>query len=426
MWWAYLSILTILIIAVILITWFSVQEGFQTVAPSVRQITLPTDAKDTGDIQLGYVGRYVRLMPSVTGDKFMNISQVIIKDTKGNNLGMKPGVLVTSSSTNPGALPASSVVNGKLTVNPWSDLWHSLDDPNEFLLIDLGSEQYLATIRILGRADSNNRLAGLRIQISEEDPNILDVMNPGPKDIIKITFNKNISNYALTKYGNAATAREKLVSQYNDLEKEMGAQYDPTVVAAWSSDPTKESCLELKKLGDMFITRLKETQKQIKDLSGTLDVAGDIRDQNAEYQNLLANKCKGQLTTDCISLALQDAPMFSLLAKYDTASTDLYSNEYDISDNLQTVIDTYKILNCPLDPAMVLPTDTSIGMVDTEVLTSKLQTLSPYYISPDIMKNIVGSIVPTSNIKDKLQYSSDQLVNIGHIIQNIKTLTNTT
>ena len=426
MWWTYLSILTILIIAVILITWLSVREGFQTLAPNVRLITLPTDVKDTGDIQVGYTGRYVRLMPSLMGDKTMNISQVIIKDKLGNNIGMKPGVLITSSSTNPGALPDSSVVNGKLTVNSWNNIWHSLNDPNEFLLIDLGSEQYMATIRILGRADCCNRLAGLRIQISEDNPNLIDVMNPNPTDIIRVTFNKHISNYALTKYGNAATAREKLISQYNQLETEMVAQYDPTVVAAWSADPSRETCLQLKKLGDTFIQQLTTTQKQIKDLSGTLNVAGDLHDQNAEYQNLLTNTCKGQLTADCISLAEQNAPMFSLLAKYNTTSSDLDSNAYDISNNLQTVIDTYNILKCPRDPAMLLPTDTSIGTIDTTVLTSKLQSFSPYYISPDTMKNIVESIVPASNVKDKLEYSSDQLVNINNVIQNIKTLTNTT
>jgi hypothetical protein len=425
MWWAYLSILTILIIAVILITWLSVKEGFQSTTPNVREITLPTDAKDTGDIKLGYVGRYVRLMASRTGDKYMNISQVIIKGSDGSNLGIKPGVVVTSSSTNPGALPPSSVVDGRLTVRPSTNIWHSLDNPNEFLLIDLGSEQYLSSIRILGRADSNNRLIGLRIQISQEDPNLLTVMNPSETDLIKITFNKNISKYALTKYGDPVAARAKLISQYNDIETEMVGKYDQNVVAAWSSNPRKESCKELKKLRDTFITRLAETQKQIKDLDGTLQVAGDIRDQNAEYQNLLANTCKGNLTTDCISLAVQDAPMFSLLAKYDTANIDLYSNEYDISNNLQTVIDTYKILNCQLDPAMVLPTDTTMGTIDTTALTAKLQNFSPYYISPDIMKNIIESIVPASDVKDKLQYSSDQLVNIGHIIKNIKALTNT-
>lgn len=426
MWWAYLSILTILIIAVILITWMSVQEGFQSAAPNVRQITLPNDAKDTGDIQLGYVGRYVRLMASLTGDKYMNISQVIIKGANATNLGMKPGVIVTSSSTNPGALPPSSVVNGTLTVKSSNNLWQSSNSPNEFLMIDLGSEQYLTSIRILGRADSNNRMVGLRIQISQEDPKLLTVMNPSPTDLIQITFNKNISKCALAKYGDPVAARAKLISQYNDLEAEMVGQYDPRVIAAWSSNPRKESCTQLKKLRDTFMTRLTETQKQIKDLSGTLQVAGDIRDQNAEYQNLLANTCKGQLTTDCISLAVQDAPMFSLLAKYDTANIDLYSNEYDISNNLQTVIDTYKILNCPLDPAMVLATDTSIGTIDTTVLTSKLQNFSPYYISPDMMKNIIDSIVPASDVKDKLQYSSDQLVSIGHIVRNIKALTNTT
>jgi hypothetical protein len=426
MWWAYLSILTILIIAVILITLLSVREGFQTSAKNLYEITVPRELKDTGDIQVGYIGRYVRLMPSLTGEKPINISQVVIKDKTGNNIGMKPGVLVTSSSTHPVGLAPSSVVDGTLTVKSWNNLWHSLDGPNEFLLIDLKSEQYITSIRILGRADCCNRLAGLRIQISEEDPNLVDVMNPGPTDIIRVTFNKQISNYALNKYGNAVTARAKLISQYNQLETEMGAEYDPKVRADWSSDPRGETCLELKKLGDNFIKQLATTQKQIQDLSGTMNVAAELHDQNAEYQNTLTNTCKGQLTADCISLASQDGPIFSLLAKYNATSSDLYSNEYDISNNLQTVIDTYNILKCPVDPAMVLPTDTSIGNIDTAVLTSKLQTFSPYYISPDKMKNIVGSIIPANNVSDKIQYSSDQLVNIGNIVQNIKTLTNTT
>jgi len=406
--------------------WFSAYtEGFQS-APKVYNLTVPTDAKDTGDIPIGHVGRYVRLMPSLSSTA-MNISQVVIKDVSGNNLGMKRGVSVTSSDTKSGAAPPSSVVNGKLTINPWANLWHSLDSTDAYLQIDLGSEQYLASIQILGRADCCNRLVGMRIQISEEDPNIVAVMNPGPMDLIGVTFPKNMAKYALSVYGDPMTARMNLMSNYNTLQSQMQTtQYDQGVVNAWSADPLKESCKQLDTIRSNFMAQLATAKKSIKDLSGTVQLAGDIHDQNMGYQARLTNVCKGNLTADCMSLATQDAPMFSLLASYNTAEKDVYSNEYDISNNLQTITDAYRVLGCDVPADMVLPKDTSIGMIDTTDLTSKLQNFSPYYISPDIMKYIVGSIAPANKVEDKLQYSSDQMVIINQVVNNIKTLTNTT
>ena len=127
----------------------------------------------------------------------------------------------------------------------------------------------------------------------------------------------------------------------------------------------------------------------------------------------------------CKNLASQDGPLFSLLSQYNTSQYDLYSGQIDISDNIQTIRDVYTILNCPAKADMGMPTGEELGTIDTTALTVKLQSFSPYYLSPDILQNIVRSIVSANDIGGTLQYTSDTLVNINQIVNNIKTLTNT-
>ena len=69
--------------------------------------------------------------------------------------------------------------------------------------------------------------------------------------------------------------------------------------------------------------------------------------------------------------------------------------------------------------------DRDVGTVDTTVLRSKLQQFSPYYLSPDTLQYITGSIISAADSQATIMTTSDILINITNVINNIKTLTNT-
>ena len=65
------------------------------------------------------------------------------------------------------------------------------------------------------------------------------------------------------------------------------------------------------------------------------------------------------------------------------------------------------------------------GTVDTTTLLSKIQTLSPYYLSPDTLQYITTSIISAADSTATITTTSDILVNIGNVVKNIKSITGT-
>jgi hypothetical protein len=340
-------------------------------------------------------------------------------------------------------MSAQKLLYGSGTANLWPNYWKTIGNTKEkeFLLIDLGSIQNISSIEVYGanNINTNNvsqyvdptaskRLAYTNVEVTvDRSQDLIPITNPPPGDPIPVKFATNISAYALAKFGSPATARGALMIDYNNMENEMSTNlYDPATRTAWSADASKETCTELGKLYTTFKSRQKETLAKTQDISGSIGLTGQIRDDNINFQTAYQSKCLQRPTSeDCKNLASQDGPLFSLLSQYNTSQYDLYSGQVDISDNIQTISDVYTILNCPKMADMAMPTGEELGMIDTTALTVKLQSFSPYYLSPDILQNIVRSIVSANDVGGTLQYTSDTLININQIVNNIKTLTNT-
>jgi len=399
------------------------------------------------------------------------------------------------------------------------------------------------------------------------DPDPLDL-----KDVMPLKFSKYISMYALAKYNNDVSgARQALFNNYDQLQTEMSKNlYDQPTVTAWTSDPKQKTCDQLDTIRKTLVQKMFTLRSQVQDLSGSSVLASSMRDENLEYQLKYAKVCQGNpLSTACIQLANQEGPVFPLLAKYEDVNNNIISSELDISENLQTLNDTYSILQCDrrlksgfikqdgltsvsylnADTMTIYPvTDCStvcemnlcssvatvtadqmttikkavttstttftcgmlyegmtvkpdndqsktyyikdgmkylintcsacnlnlcnrakivsgsslaslqssstpfvcsllpagikqdaldaggnvaynsernVGNVDTTILRSKLQQLSPYYLSPDTLQYITGSIISAADSQATIMTTSDILINITNIINNIKTLTNT-
>jgi len=67
--------------------------------------------------------------------------------------------------------------------------------------------------------------------------------------------------------------------------------------------------------------------------------------------------------------------------------------------------------------------DTELPIIDTESLRTKLQNMSPYYLSPDVVDAITGSI--QTDAASQLRTTPDILASLTNVIQNIKKFTNT-
>lgn len=168
------------------------------------------------------------------------------------------------------------------------------------------------------------------------------------KDKMPIEFSKYISIYALAKYNDVSGARMALFNDYNTLQLEMSTRlYNQTSATEWGADPKTNSCNQLDSIRKTFLQKLFNLRSQIQDLSGTSILASSMRDENLAFQEKYKSVCTGTpLSPACIQLANQEGPVFSLLAKYETVSNNIFSEEFDISNNLQTLNDTYTILQC--------------------------------------------------------------------------------
>ena len=110
-----------------------------------------------------------------------------------------------------------------------------------------------------------------------------------------------------------------------------------------------------------------------------------------------------------------------------------------ISDAILNRIPTGPLFTCPFigesmqnpsgmtDPyrGQTMFRNVQTGTVDTTTLLSKLQTLSPYYLSPDTLQYITTSIISAADSTATITTTSDILVNIDNVVKNIKSITGT-
>ena len=119
-------------------------------------------------------GRYVRVRPSQTAsDSFMQITQIAVFDSTGNNLALNRPVYATSSYTGsegPSA-PPNTVVNGTFSAlsgntNTWQNNGGN-SAQTDYLEIDLGKNYVISHIVYFGRLDNPNptRNMGIRFQL---------------------------------------------------------------------------------------------------------------------------------------------------------------------------------------------------------------------------------------------------------------------
>jgi hypothetical protein len=317
------------------------------------------------------------------------------------------------------------------------------------------------------------------LRVSSPDPS-------DPNDHLPIKFSNYMSVYALARNSDLSGARSSLFSCYDTLQSEMATNlYDNTKREAWNRYPKLETCKKLDAVRAKYIIDYTNLNKMIQDLSGTEITAEKMVGENRAIQAKLTNICKtSPISQACKNLAEQDLPLYELLSKYDNVNVNLFSNSVDISNNLLLVNQVYRVMGCtepnqffstyfggptfwvdknkkypidigtcltchpctftniapqsffdiletsatPFECSMVRSSqleikDSELPLIDTDTLRTKLQEMSPYYLSPDIVDAVTSSI--ENNSAADLQTTPEILANISKVIGNIKRFTNT-
>jgi hypothetical protein len=132
--------------------------------------TLPTSAL-TQTISVSRKGRYLKIRPSAShGDGYLNFSQIVVKDARGNNIAKNKTVTATSNYDN---RPASVIVDGTEAQRTWDSrgVWHtgSGSRHTEYVIIDFGKIHYISSITYYGRSGCGNcpdRTFAIRLELS--------------------------------------------------------------------------------------------------------------------------------------------------------------------------------------------------------------------------------------------------------------------
>jgi hypothetical protein len=143
------------------------------------------------------------------GDGYMHFSQIIVMDLL--NVNIAAGQPVYATSTIEGSSPPSVLVDGTTQIRGLPKIWHSAS-PNkdtEFVEIDLGTLQAIASIRILGRSGCpiqdtcDSRMKGLRLEINDTTDVPPQVISPQipivphkihkPERVVNISGSSNTS-----------------------------------------------------------------------------------------------------------------------------------------------------------------------------------------------------------------------------------------
>ncbi len=165
----------------------------------------------------------------------------------------------------------------------------------------------------------------------------------------------------------------------------------------------ERGCAELNSVYINLNKQIVSLRPLIQDLSGSSLVAAGAKSENMRFQKRFYQDCSGT-TSDtpgsCYDLATQDDNLFSVHAEYEATNLDLFSREIEVKESLKTVKDTMKLLKCSEIPSVEYSVEKDIGYIDTTDLFMKLSELSPYYVSPDVIRKLSEIMLSDSDAGD--------------------------
>ena len=135
--------------------------------------------------------RFVKLQMANGGDNWMNLSQITCYNLNGENI--TKGKKVTASSLYTNAQNSNSLTDGKTENRNYPEGFHSGNSKNDWVLIDLKTEQYISRCEIHNRRDCcQYRTIGSKISLLDNNMIVLDTRDiDSGENLIKINFLKS-------------------------------------------------------------------------------------------------------------------------------------------------------------------------------------------------------------------------------------------
>ena len=186
-----------------------------------------------------------------------------------------------------------------------------------------------------------------------------------------------------------------------------------------SNNGWQKACNEISAKRIFLKQYMAALRSPVQDLSGVLLKGIDVKNENMNYQNQYTDSCLNNLTQGCMALASVDSGVFQTLPDMDLFYQNLLIGGYDLETLLDQLNFYSNLLNCPLVPGSQATYDASdnsieidrdIGVVDTEGLAYNLESLSPYYLSPDVVQYLLKFLISQEQL-DNLNYTSIDYIN---------------
>ena len=255
--------------------------------------------------------------------------------------------------------------------------------------------------------------------------------------LLFLNYKENFQTLAAAQLQNtiASTGASATVGlvEANDYNKRMNTQIYNSALSIHSNG-YQLACNELTSKRNFLYMYLNTLSKPVQDLSSTMVNAYTLKQKNLTYQDVVKNYCAANINTNvnCRDLASTDGGatgFFAILPDIDTFYQQLLMSEYDIQA-LYTQMNYYSaMIGCnandmngnPLklnfndiladeyDKSGNLSIMNQIGTLDTQTLALQLEKLSPYYLSPDVVKYLIKFLISQEQLNNLNQTSADYL-----------------
>ena len=200
---------------------------------------------------------------------------------------------------------------------------------------------------------------------------------------------------------------------------------------SFADDGYTRACSELSNKRQFLYTYIKNLRNPVQDLSNTLINIFQGKNENMAFQQTVKSLCRKDLNDNCKGLASVDAGIFKVLPDADLFYYNLLYSEPDLDNLLQQLNYYSAMIGCTTsnidgsimqDPSNAhLNMDSDIGVVDIQTVAIELEKLSPYYLSPEVVRYLLRFLISDeqlSNLHDSISAVLNNETNIvGKILQ---------
>ena len=196
-----------------------------------------------------------------------------------------------------------------------------------------------------------------------------------------------------------------------------------------TNDGYINACNEITSKRRILRQYIRNLRRPMQDISGLLLTGVGVKKENMGYQKTYTDDCINNLTPACIKLASVDAGVFEVLPDIDIFYQNILIGGYDLDALLQQLNFYSNLLNCPMVNGSQatfdasdneVDTDRDLGVIDTVSLSYELESLSPYYLSPDVVQFLLRFLISQEQLNSLRFTSTDYVNQTKSIMNNIK------